>query len=229
MSLGLQTETLLNFIINYGYWAIFIGMVIEGPVITVLAGFLTSLGFFKFYWVYLIVVLADILGDSIAYAIGYFGRKQVLLRVFSYFQMKEEKLLGIEEFFKRHGGKSVFISKFIAGAGSWTLISAGLAKMNLKKFYKNSTIAALFKSALYVGVGYFFGAMYKVIIKWMNVTGTITIIICLAILVLIVIKKITSKAIKTAVKDIDMLNKEKKETKKVKKMKKMIKKTKNQI
>jgi len=43
----LSPDALVTFLIDYGYLALFIGMVIEGPVISLLGGFLTSLGFFK--------------------------------------------------------------------------------------------------------------------------------------------------------------------------------------
>lgn len=191
----INPDALITFLVNYGYWALFIGMVIEGPVITLLAGFLTSLGFFKLHYVYLIILVADVIGDSIAYTIGYFGRKKILLKLFSWLQIHEEKLLGIEEFFKEHGGKSVFVSKFIAGAGSWTLITAGISRMNLKKFYTYSIGAAIIKSALYIGIGLFFGKMYKVIIQWMDWAGTIALIIILMAIVLYVLKKLSKKDI----------------------------------
>lgn len=192
---NINPDALITFLVNYGYWALFIGMVIEGPVITLLAGFLTSLGFFKLEYVYLIILVADVIGDSIAYTIGYFGRKKILLKLFSWLQIHEEKLLGIEEFFKEHGGKSVFVSKFIAGAGSWTLITAGISRMNLKKFYTYSIGAAIIKSALYIGIGLFFGKMYKVIIQWMDWAGTIALIIILMAIVLYVLKKLSKKDI----------------------------------
>ncbi len=186
-------DSLITFLVNYGYLALFIGMVIEGPVISILGGFLTSLGFFKIYYVYPIIVVADVIGDSIAYAIGYFGRKKILVKLFSWLQIHEEKLLGMEEFFKKHGGKSVFISKFIAGAGSWTLISAGISKMNLKKFYSYSIGGGIIKSAIYIGLGLFFGRMYKVIISWLDWAGTIALLIIIAAIILYVLKKLSHK------------------------------------
>jgi membrane-associated protein len=192
---NLNPDVLIAFIVNYGYWALFIGMVIEGPVITILGGFLTSLGFFKLQYVYPIIAVADVVGDSLAYLIGYFGRKKILIKIFGWLQIHEDKLLGIEEFFQEHGGKTVFISKFIAGAGSWTLIAAGISKMDLKKFYTYSIGATIIKTALYIGIGLFFGGMYKLIIQWMNLTGTIIILISIAIIILYVLKRLSKKDI----------------------------------
>lgn len=203
----LDPDALIAFIINYGYWALFIGMVIEGPVITILGGFLISLGYFKFWYAYFIILIADTIGDTIAYAIGFFGRKKVLVKIFGWLQINEDKLLGVEEFFEKHGGKSVFVSKFIAGTGSWTLITAGISKMNLKKFYKYSLSAAFIKTALYLGIGVFFGSMYKVIIQWMDFTGTVTLLVVFALIALYVMRKLSKK-------DITVKSKSKKRKKK---------------
>lgn len=181
-------DALMQWVIAHGYWALFWGMVVEGPIITILGGFLTSLGYFNIIKVYLIIVLADLLGDWIAYAIGYFGRKRVLIKLFSWLQIPEQKLLDIDKFFVSHGGKSVFVSKFVAGAGSWTLISAGIARMNLKKFFWSSFIAAIIKSALYIGIGFVFGGLYNVIGRIMNTTGTIVTLLIIATIVLWLLK-----------------------------------------
>jgi membrane protein DedA with SNARE-associated domain len=194
--LNINPDALITFLVNYGYWALFIGMVIEGPVITILGGFLTSLGFFKVQYVYIIILLGDVIGDSIAYTIGYFGRKRILVKVFGWLQINEDKLLGIEEFFKQHGGKSVFISKFIAGAGSWTLITAGISRMNLKRFYTYSIGGGIIKSAIYIGIGLFFGGMYKIIIQWMDIAGTVALLIIIAGIILYILKKLSKKDIK---------------------------------
>jgi len=196
----MDPDALIAFIVNYGYWALFIGMVIEGPVITILGGFLTSLGFFYLPYVYAIILVADTIGDTIAYAIGYFGRKKVLLKLFGWLQITEDKLLGIEEFFQEHGGKSVFVSKFIAGTGSWTLITAGISKMDIKKFYTYSLGAAFIKTALYLGIGLFFGSMYKVIIQWMDLAGTVALLVIFAGIALYVLRKLSKKDVKKKTK-----------------------------
>ena len=181
-------DALMQWVINWGYWALFWGMVVEGPIITILGGFLTSLGYFNIYLVYLIIVLADLLGDWIAYAIGFFGRKKALIKLFSWLQIPEQKLLDLDKFFESHGGKSVFVSKFVAGAGSWTLISAGIARMDRWKFFKNSFVAAIIKSALYIGIGFFFGGLYHIIGRVMNTTGTIVTLLIIAVVVLWLLK-----------------------------------------
>jgi membrane protein DedA with SNARE-associated domain len=210
---GVDPNSLMLWVIQYGYLALFLGAVIEGPIISILGGFLNSLGFFQLHYVYFILVLGDILGDTCWYLIGYFSRKAIIVRVLKKFEMTEEKLIGLDDFFKRHGGKSVFFSKFIAGAGSWTLISVGASKMNIKKFYKYSVTATVIKCAAYMAVGYFFGGMYLLINKWLDLTGTIILLIIVAIILITILKKFTSSQLKKAIKSTS-LEKPKKKSKK---------------
>jgi len=193
-------ELIREILINYGYWAIFFGSVVEGPIVTLLAGFLSSLGFFNIYYAYLVLFAADIVADSCAYAIGYFGRKKVLLKIFTFLEIAEEKLIGIEEFFKNHGGKSIFFSKFIVGMGAWTLISAGIGKMDLKRFYKYCILGAIFKCALYLSLGYIFGQMYVFIAQWMDSISSAIVAVILLIIVAVIVKRLLSQRASNAMK-----------------------------
>jgi len=188
---GIELDMLFVYVASYRYLALLIGAIIEGPIITILGGFFTYLGKLKIYYVYPVLVLGDILGDTIAYFIGYVGRRNFLVKILKYLQIKEEKLLGLDNFFIKHGGKSIFFSKFIAGAGSWTLISAGVSKMKLKKFYKYSISATLIKAIIYIAIGYFFGSMYKIINKWLNIGSTIVVLLIIATILILIFRKVS--------------------------------------
>jgi len=175
----LSSELIIAELIEKGYLALFLITIIEGPLITILGGFLVSMGIFKLYYTYPLILLADTIGDILAYTIGYLGRKRYAVKILGWLKISEDKLLGLDNFFKRHGGKSIFLAKFITGAGSWTLISAGMARVRLKRFLKYSISAGILKTAAYMAAGYFFGNIYKILIKWMNVTSAVIILIIL--------------------------------------------------
>jgi membrane protein DedA with SNARE-associated domain len=58
---------------KYKYWLIFPIVIIEGPIIVVISGFLVYLGFLNAYITYIILVIGDSIGDSMYYAIGRYG------------------------------------------------------------------------------------------------------------------------------------------------------------
>ena len=182
-------EILTQWLISYGYLALIVGVIIEGPLITILGGFLSSIGIFNILYAYLVIVSADIVADWIAYTIGYFGRKKILIKIFGFLKIPAEKILDLDVFFKKHGGKSVFISKFVAGAGTWTILSAGISRMKLTKFLGYTLSASVIKSAVYIAIGYFFGSMYKLIDKWLSTIGTIVSVLIIAVILFFIFKR----------------------------------------
>ena len=189
----LEPEVIIQQLIAQGYMALFLIAIIEGPLITILGGFLSSLGVFNIYIAYLVILIADVIGDLLAYSIGYFGRNRVAVRVLSWLKISEDRLLGLDDFFLRHGGKSIFLAKFITGAGSWTLISAGMARFKLQKFLKYTISAGILKTGAYMALGYFFGHIYKLLIQTMNTASAIIVILILLAIAIIMIKNFLKK------------------------------------
>ena len=68
-------DQVIGWIILYRYVLIFPLAFFEGPMITIIAGFLLSLGYFNFWLLYCIIILSDIAGDITLYAVGrYWGK-----------------------------------------------------------------------------------------------------------------------------------------------------------
>jgi membrane protein DedA with SNARE-associated domain len=54
---------IINWLEVYKYFVLFPVTIFEGPIITVIAGYLSSLGFLNFYVAYGVIVLGDTVGD----------------------------------------------------------------------------------------------------------------------------------------------------------------------
>jgi len=188
-----EPEIIIQELIAQGYIALFLIAIIEGPLITILGGFLSSLGVFNIYVAYLVILIADTIGDLLAYSIGYLGRNKVAVKILGWLKISEDRLLGLDDFFLRHGGKSIFLAKFITGAGSWTLISAGMARFKLKRFLKYTISAGILKTGAYMALGYFFGHIYRFLIQTMNTASAIIIILILLAIVIIITKNYLKK------------------------------------
>lgn len=61
-----------------GYFFMFIGIIIEGPIVTSSAGFAASLGYFNVWIVLLLSVLGNLIGDIAHYFFGRFFRKKII-------------------------------------------------------------------------------------------------------------------------------------------------------
>lgn len=157
----------------WGYPAMLLFMTVEGPIVTMIAAFLSSLGYFNVFAVFGLSVLGDVLGDMVLYSIGYFGGQIALLRAEKILKIKESIVEKIQEKFRTSGAKIIFYVKATTGLCYITFILAGTARMQLTKFVKYSILGGLVWSSFLVIVGYFFGYAAERISQYIKYAGII--------------------------------------------------------
>ncbi|MSR71694.1 MAG: DedA family protein [Candidatus Taylorbacteria bacterium] len=162
----------------WGYWVValvslleslaFVGAVIPGAIIVVLAGFMSAQGYFDFGDLIWFAAIGAILGDSLSYYLGTRGTK--LFRA-------ENKLLKLnhlaksEQFFKKYGNKSIFLGRFIGPIRAIVPFVAGLSKMNQWSFLLWNVTSAFLWAVVHLLLGYFFGGAIKTIEIWSSRIG----------------------------------------------------------
>ena len=135
--------------------------VVEGPIITVIAAYVASLGYLNLPAVFCVVVAADLVGDIVLYHVG---RSWHLLRRLSWmprFGVNEARLLVLENHFERHGPKTLLIGKLTHSAGFLVLIAAGASRMPFGAFLWYNLLGTLPKSLFFLILGYAFGYAYN--------------------------------------------------------------------
>lgn len=153
---------IIELLIQYKYFILFPIVVVEGPIVTVIAGFVSSIGYMGLFAAYVIVVFGDLTGDALYYVMGRWGRERFLNRWGKYIGLSLERVVSIEKHFEKHGSKTLLIGKLAHGIGAIFLVAAGLVKMPFSKFIFANFTATLIKSLALLLIGYFFG---KAIIK----------------------------------------------------------------
>jgi len=150
-------------IIDYRYLILFPIVVFEGPIITVIAGFLASLGQLNLYIAYFIVIFGDLTGDSIYYAIGRFGKEKIISHLGGRFGLSDVRINDLEKHFEGNGGKTMLLGKLSHGVGAAFLVAAGIAKMPFRRFFWYNFLGTLPKSLILIVIGYYYGqAMAKI-------------------------------------------------------------------
>ncbi len=159
----------------YKYFFLFPVAVIEGPIVTVIAGFLSSLGHLNIFIAYIVIVVADIIGDAMYYAFGYYGRQKFIERWGHYLGITMERVERLEKHFSKHTGKTLIIGKLSHTIGGVVLVAAGMAKVPFWKFIWYNFIPTLPKSLVLLLIGFYFGATYAKINNYLDYTviGTI--------------------------------------------------------
>lgn len=140
-------STISALIAQYGYFAIFGLMLLEGSslpvpseVVLPLAGVLVAHHTLSFIPTYLAALLGSIGGLAIDYYIGYFLGKDVVYRHLKVFHITQAQLDAFDKWFDKNGVASVFFTRFITVLRTIMSLPAGFAKMPQKKFYAYSIL-----------------------------------------------------------------------------------------
>lgn len=164
--------------------------IVEGPVIAVVGGFLVVMGVINPLYLYIILVIGDMIGDSTYYAMGRLSKNIWSGRIGRFFGVTEEKLFKAKEYFNLHRKKALVLSKIIHGIGVAGLFAAGNLKINYFRFVYTCLAVTLVQSAILLIVGIFFGGAYQQIGMYLDYFATTTIIIAAVIGLFFVLKKL---------------------------------------
>lgn len=179
----------MQWLLHYKYFVLFPVMVVEGPMITVIAGFLSSLGYLNIFVVYVVVVIGDLVGDSIYYAGGRWGRKRFVRRWGRYVGIRMERIMQLQEYFAKHKAKTLIVAKLSHAIGAPVLVAAGVANVPYWQFVGINFLAALPKSLVLLLIGFYFGKGYAKISEYLDYTALGTVALAALLIMLYLIKK----------------------------------------
>ncbi|MDR2764935.1 MAG: DedA family protein [Tannerella sp.] len=104
----------------------------------------------------LLLISAAVLGDACNYFIGkFFGEK--LFRNPNSKIFKQAYLKKTHDFYKKHGGKTIIIARFVPIVRTFAPFVAGMGKMSYSHFFSFNVIGGIAWVALFMYSGYFFG------------------------------------------------------------------------
>jgi membrane protein DedA with SNARE-associated domain len=177
-----------QYMLAYGYWAIFFGVMLEnagvpvpGETILLIAGYFASTGKFHLGLVMLTAATGAVIGDNIGFAIGHHYGRNVLLRVGRFFFLTPKRFAHMESYFERHGNKTVLVARFITGLRVFAALLAGASKMPWRVFVVFNVAGALLWSVVITTLGYLFGQSLPLLVKWVGRSGTILLISAIVI------------------------------------------------
>lgn len=145
---------------QYGYLVLFLVVVVEGPIATIIGAFVASQGYLDIFVVYAIAVVGDLFGDLAYYGIGRLGRVGTPARIWPLLGITEDRLARAARYFERHGAKMLFFAKYTQ-TGIVILPASGAARMPVGKFLWYNLLGTLPKAIALLLIGYFFGYAYN--------------------------------------------------------------------
>src|SRR5438445_6921803 len=134
-----------------------LGIPLPGETALVTAAAFAASGRLSIYRVLIIAAAAAILGDNGGYWIGRKGGLRLIRRYGRILHIDEVELGRARNFFDRHGGKTVFIGRFIALLRTWAAVLAGAARMSYGTFMLYNALGAVCWAVVVGALGYVFG------------------------------------------------------------------------
>lgn len=160
---------------EYGYWAIFLGILLEnagipipGETITLVGGFLAGNGELNFGYVWATALLGAVVGDNLGYWVGVYGGWPILLKVGWLFRIPETKLLAVKEQFSQNAARAVILGRFVALLRIFAGPLAGIAQMPYLKFLFCNLLGAALWTSTMVSLAFFVGQLIplETLVSW---------------------------------------------------------------
>src|ERR671933_2150331 len=166
---------LLSLIGHYGYLVVFFGVMLEstgvplpGETILLAAGVMVQRGHLDLGYTIAFGIAGAVVGDQIGYWVGRKGGRPFVLRWGRYVFITPERLSRAEAFFTRHGGKAVFLARFISGLRVFGALVAGMSRMRWGTFFLYNALGGATWATAVVLAGYFLGSSLGVVEQWMG-------------------------------------------------------------
>ncbi len=170
---------LIIFLAAFLEGAAFMGFLIPGETVVVLSGFLAYEGYLRLGGCILIISVGAVLGDTAGYIIGKVVGRSYFERHKRFLFLKEKHIEVTEEYFRKHGGKTVFIGRFMSVLREMVPFTAGISEMPFRRFLIYEIAGGICWALAYTFLGYFFGRSWQLVGTWAGRAGLFAFLIVL--------------------------------------------------
>ncbi len=110
-----------------------IGFFLPGDSLLVVAGLIAAGGAWPLHWLLITLTISAIVGDSVGYSIGWNTGPKIFNRENSWLFHKDH-LLKAQDFYVRHGGKTIILARFMPIVRTFAPVVAGVGRMDYRQF-----------------------------------------------------------------------------------------------
>ena len=208
-------QTIYNIIIQHpilSYWIIFISGVLEGTlfiglfiptgILIVIYGFVAYNGYIVGSNVIAVAILGAVVGDIINYAFGRYHIKKYQIKNIKKVEKIFKKKNYLDHgkiFFEKHGGKSIFLGRFIGMVRPFISFISGTAKMPFRRFMYFNISGAIVWVIIYFSIGYLLGSSAVKLSEMLGAIGDISFFFAFLIILFILLRMIFNKKMRPRV------------------------------
>ena len=166
------SQTFLNFIDAWGYFAVVILMAMENACIPVpselilgFAGYLVSAERMTFTGAMIAGMVGGMVGSIFAYVVGATGGRKFVDKYGKYFFIKKSHVDMAQRWFDKYGIRAVFFSRMLPVIRTFISLPAGFARVDFKKFLFYTFAGSLPWTALILFAGFMLGEHWDYLLE----------------------------------------------------------------
>ena len=164
-ALGAWTYLLVGFF-AFAETGAFIGLVAPGETVMLLGGAVAGQGTINLYLLIALAWTMACAGDVTSFFLGRRLGREFLLKHGPKFGFGHERLEQVESFFSRHGGKTIFLGRFVGFVRAFAPFIAGSSGMRFRQFFPYSVLGCGIWVSLTVVIGYVFSKSIETAIDY---------------------------------------------------------------
>lgn len=172
------------------------GAFLEGPIVTVAAAALAGAGQLPWWGVWLAALVADVVGDTLLYALGRHGDRPAVARVLARLGLTDARRDTLTREVRTHLPRIVIGAKLVDIGAIPAYLAAGLANVGYQRFLAWIIPATAVRAAVLVGIGYAAGDRLAADLQsdpWLLLVGGLAVGVALVVGRLAIVRATGSK------------------------------------
>ena len=141
--------------------AAFLGFIAPGEFTIIFGGVLAGEGTLSIQLLIGIAWASCVIGDAIGFYLGHRLGRRFALEHGPKVRLTEERFLKVEDFFRRHGGKTIFIGRWLGLVRPLMPFTAGASGMSYRRFLPYDVLGAGLWAATWCLLGYIFWQSFE--------------------------------------------------------------------
>ncbi len=184
----LSLETIQSLATQYGYLAVFVGILLEnlgiplpGETITIVGGFLAGSGELNYWFVLGSAAMGAFIGGIGGYFVGKYGGWKLILAGAKVFRIQEIQLEEIKTKFSENAVKAVFFGRFIPLVRIFSSPMAGVVEMPFVKFLGVNLAGAVTWASVMTTLAFFVGRIVSLeqLLEWVSKFAILALVIAI--------------------------------------------------
>jgi membrane protein DedA with SNARE-associated domain/membrane-associated phospholipid phosphatase len=154
-TLGAWTYLLVG-VFAFAETGAFVGLVVPGETVMLLGGAVAGQGAIDIYLLIAIAWFSAWAGDTTSFLLGRRLGREFVMHNGPRFGISHERFEKVEDYFSRHGGKTIFIGRFVSLVRAFAPFIAGSSGMRYRAFVPYSILGTGLWSSAHILIGYAF-------------------------------------------------------------------------